>query len=35
VVTAGAGTDLIVIAALTAALLAAGAAVFSYRERVR
>jgi ABC-2 type transport system permease protein len=35
VVTAGAGVDLIVIAALTALLLSAGAALFSYRERVR
>jgi|HubBroStandDraft_6_1064221.scaffolds.fasta_scaffold06244_6 ABC-2 type transport system permease protein len=35
VVTVGAGLDLAIIAALTAALLAAGAALFSYRERVR
>ncbi len=35
VVAVGAGADLAVIAALTAALLAVGGALFSYRERVR
>jgi ABC-2 type transport system permease protein len=35
VVIGGPAVDLAVIAALTAALLAAGAALFSYRERVR
>jgi ABC-2 type transport system permease protein len=35
VVTAGAAADVVVIAALTASLLTAGAALFSYRERVR
>ncbi|HTZ91242.1 MAG TPA: ABC transporter permease [Streptosporangiaceae bacterium] len=35
VVTVSAGVDLAVIAALTVALLAAGGALFSYRERVR
>jgi ABC-2 type transport system permease protein len=35
VVTAGAALDLVVIAVLTAAFITAGAALFSYRERVR
>ncbi|MGH3303247.1 MAG: ABC transporter permease [Streptosporangiaceae bacterium] len=35
VVTGGAGLDLVVIAVLTAVFLAAGATLFSYRERVR
>jgi ABC-2 type transport system permease protein len=35
VVTGGAGLDLVVMAVLTAAFLTAGAALFSYRERVR
>jgi ABC-2 type transport system permease protein len=35
VVTAGAGLDLIVIAALTVTLLSVGASLFNYRERVR
>jgi hypothetical protein len=35
VVAVNAGVDLAVIAVLTVALLAAGGALFSYRERVR
>ena len=35
VVTSGPALDIVVIAGLTLALTAAGAALFSYRERVR